>query len=230
MRPREAFQEFRHLWSRCHLIFLATLEGLRASEFDWGGVFANPPAAPAVVQLSDQVFAVFGFPTASNPLGFCHLKRGGRSKSGYCCTVKDCPSPFHLKRKGSTAKAFCLHLHQLFASLIGTVFSCRTGRSFVQSCIFLCFPIGACDPAGGGGGTPIQYQYGYVPLPKEVVILKLLIWINLGIVNKRVDSCIIRVSLVSHVKLCSKPTCRFVPLAFVIFFICYSDSPFVTGE
>ena len=34
----------------------------------------------------------------------------------------------------------------------------------------------------------------------------------------------------SHVKLCNKPTCRFVPLAFVIFFICYSDSPFVTSE
>ena len=27
---------------------------------------------------------------------------------------------------------------------------------------------------GGGGGTPIHYQYGYVP-PKGVVILKLLI-------------------------------------------------------
>ena len=29
-------------------------------------------------------------------------------------------------------------------------------------------------PGGGGGGTPINYLYGYVP-PKGVVILKLLI-------------------------------------------------------
>ena len=29
-------------------------------------------------------------------------------------------------------------------------------------------------PPGGGGGTPIQYLYGYVP-PNGVVILKLLI-------------------------------------------------------
>ena len=55
-------------------------------------------------------------PTASNPLGFCHVKREGRNKSGYSCTAKDCRS-FSSKAKGSTAKAFCLHLHLLFASL-----------------------------------------------------------------------------------------------------------------
>ena len=32
-------------------------------------VSSLPPATPAVVQVSDQVFAVFGLPTASNPLG-----------------------------------------------------------------------------------------------------------------------------------------------------------------
>ena len=79
-------------------------------------VSSLPPATPAVVQVSDQVFAVFGLPTASNPLGFCHVKREGRNKSGYSCTARDCRS-FSSKGKGSTAKAFCLHLHLLFASL-----------------------------------------------------------------------------------------------------------------
>ena len=31
-----------------------------------------------------------------------------------------------------------------------------------------------CGSPGGGGGTPLNYLYGYVP-PKGVVILKLLI-------------------------------------------------------
>ena len=75
-----------------------------------------PHATPAVIQVSDQVFAVFGLHTASNPLGFCHVKREGRNKSGYSCTAKDCRS-FSSKAKGSTAKAFCLHLHLLSASL-----------------------------------------------------------------------------------------------------------------
>ena len=119
VRPREACQEHRHLWSPCHLP-LATYFSYPCSD----SVRANlnevvsslPPATPAVVQVSDQVFAVFGLPTASNPLGFCHVKREDRNKSGYSCTAKDCRS-FSSKAKGSTAKAFCLHPHLLFASL-----------------------------------------------------------------------------------------------------------------
>ena len=77
-----------------------------------------PPATPVVVQVSDQVFAVFVLPSSSSALGFCHVKRGGRNKSGYCCTAKVKRLPFlSTKVKGSTAKAFCLHLHLLFASL-----------------------------------------------------------------------------------------------------------------
>ena len=79
-------------------------------------VSSLPTATPVVIQVSDQVFAVFVLPTASNPFGFCHVKRGDRNKSGYCCTAKACRS-FSSKAKGSTAKAFCLHLHLLFASL-----------------------------------------------------------------------------------------------------------------
>ena len=61
-------------------------------------VSSLPPATRAVVQVSDQVFAVFGLPTASNPLGLCHVKREGKNKSGYSCTVKDS------KRKGQQPK------------------------------------------------------------------------------------------------------------------------------
>ena len=57
-------------------------------------VSSLPPATPVVVQVSDQVFAVFVLPTSSNPLGFCHVKRGGRNKSGYCCTAKVKRLPF----------------------------------------------------------------------------------------------------------------------------------------
>lgn len=57
-------------------------------------VSSLPPATPVVVQVSDQVFAVFVLPTTSNPLSFCHVKRGDRNKSGYCCTAKVKRLPF----------------------------------------------------------------------------------------------------------------------------------------
>ena len=79
-------------------------------------VASLPGDTPPVVQVSEQSFAVFGLPTASNPLGFCHVKKEGKSKVGYVCTAKDCRQ-FASKAKGSTVKAVCLHLHLLFASL-----------------------------------------------------------------------------------------------------------------
>lgn len=53
-------------------------------------VSSLPSYTLPVVQVSEQSFAVFGFPIASNPLGFCHAKKEGKSKSGYICTAKDC--------------------------------------------------------------------------------------------------------------------------------------------
>lgn len=81
-------------------------------------VSSLPPATPVVVQVSDQVFAAFVLPTSSNPLGFCHVKRGAETKVAIVARLKskDCRS-FSSKVKGSTAKAFSLHLHLLFASL-----------------------------------------------------------------------------------------------------------------
>ena len=79
-------------------------------------ISALPSNSASVVQVSEQSFAVFGLPTASNPLGFCHVKKEKKAKSGYCCTGKDCRS-FASKAKGSKVKACCLHLHLLFATV-----------------------------------------------------------------------------------------------------------------
>jgi len=79
-------------------------------------VSSLPDDSPPVVQVSEQSFAVFGLPTASNPLGFCHVKKETKTKNGYSCTAKDCRN-FASKAKGTKAKAYCLHLHILFASL-----------------------------------------------------------------------------------------------------------------
>ena len=43
-------------------------------------VTSLPGDTPPMVQVSEQSFAVFGLPTASNPLGFCHLKKGGQNR------------------------------------------------------------------------------------------------------------------------------------------------------
>ena len=72
--------------------------------------------APPVVQVSEKSYAVFGLPTASNPLGFCHVKKETKCKSGFSCTGKDCRN-YAAKAKGCAVKACCLHLHLLFASL-----------------------------------------------------------------------------------------------------------------
>ena len=75
-----------------------------------------PSNAPPVVQVSEKSYAVFGLPTASNPLGFCHVKKETKCKSGFSCTGKDCRS-YAAKAKGCAVKACCLHLHLLFACL-----------------------------------------------------------------------------------------------------------------
>ena len=48
-----------------------------------------PGDTPPVVHVFEQPFAVFSLPTASNPLGFCHVKKEGKTKIGYVCTAKD---------------------------------------------------------------------------------------------------------------------------------------------
>ena len=58
-----------------------------------------PSNAPPVVQVSEKSYAVFGLPTASNPLGFFHVKIETKCKSGFSCTGKDCRS-YAAKAKG----------------------------------------------------------------------------------------------------------------------------------
>ena len=81
-----------------------------------GIIDSLPSNTPSVVQVSEQTFAVFGPATASNPLGFCHVKMNQKVKSGYACSGKDC-SGNAAKAKGFSVRSCCLHLHLLFAAL-----------------------------------------------------------------------------------------------------------------
>ena len=86
--------------------------------------------SPSVIQVPDRSFAVFGSPSASNPLGLCHVQKEARTKSGYTCTGKDCRS-YASKAKGIAVKACCLHLHLPFASLrqFPSLDSCTSSES-----------------------------------------------------------------------------------------------------
>ena len=59
-----------------------------------------------VAMFLQGTFTVFGSPSASNPLGFCHVQKEARTKSGYTCTGKDCRS-YSSKAKGIAVKACC---------------------------------------------------------------------------------------------------------------------------
>ena len=95
-------------------------------------IVSSLPSAnsPSVIQVSDRSFAVFGSPSASNPLGLCHVQKEARTKSGYTCTGKDCRS-YASKAKGIAVKACCLHLHLPFASLrqFPSLDSCTSSES-----------------------------------------------------------------------------------------------------
>ena len=83
-----------------------------------------------VAMFLQGTFVVFGSPSASNPLGFCHVQKEARTKSGYTCTGKDCRS-YASKAKGIAVKACCLHLHLPFASLrqFPSLDSCTSSES-----------------------------------------------------------------------------------------------------
>jgi hypothetical protein len=71
-----------------------------------------------VSQLAENIFAVYGPPTASNPIGFCHVKSvSGQLKPYFVCTGKDCRS-FFSRAKQIQVKAISIHLH---------ILSCCTG-------------------------------------------------------------------------------------------------------
>jgi hypothetical protein len=73
------------------------------------------------------MFAVYGPPSASNPIGFCHVKAVSNSEGEvqrYICTGKDCRS-FFSKAKQTASKVLCIHLHILscFAGLSSNSFN-----------------------------------------------------------------------------------------------------------
>ena len=70
---------------------------------------------PLVVKVSDVSFAVFGFPSTNNTLGYTHVRIS--AEDILKCSSKDteCKS-FVAKGKYQRAKKLCLHLHALFCS------------------------------------------------------------------------------------------------------------------
>lgn len=71
-----------------------------------------------VVEVSDTVFAVYATATASNPLGFCHVKRSSNPSSITCCG-KDCRGIMS-KAKQERVQALCIHIHTLLCALTST--------------------------------------------------------------------------------------------------------------
>ncbi len=70
------------------------------------------------IQVSDTVFCVYGPVTASNPLGYCHVRKSTESKQ-FICTGKDCRG-FAAKGKQSKSKSMCIHISILHACLTST--------------------------------------------------------------------------------------------------------------
>ena len=108
-------------------------------------IVSSLPSAnlPSVIQVSDRSFAVFGSPSASRlkenqKLGFCHVQKEARTKSGYTCTGKDCRS-YASKAKGIAVKVCCLHLHLPFASLrqFPSLDSCTSSEDFFISVLVI---------------------------------------------------------------------------------------------
>lgn len=65
--------------------------------------------SPSAFQVSDNTFCVYGEPTSSNAVGYCHVRRGEKL---FQCSSKDC-SGIVSKTKGSKQKKICPHVHVL---------------------------------------------------------------------------------------------------------------------
>ena len=74
----------------------------------------NYTRAP-VIKLYENCYAVYGRATASNPLGFCHVKNMVDAGHFVCCG-KDCHGIVS-KAKHPSVKAICPHLHMLKCAL-----------------------------------------------------------------------------------------------------------------
>ena len=69
---------------------------------------------PHVFKVSPISFCVIGIATASNSVGFCHVKN---VNSAFLCSSKDC-TRYASKTKASKTKKICLHIHVLLCILL----------------------------------------------------------------------------------------------------------------
>lgn len=70
---------------------------------------------PIVSKVSDSMYSVYGPPSASNTVGFCHVKQLNE-KHMFVCTGKDCRG-IASKGKQARTKAACIHLHIIYFTL-----------------------------------------------------------------------------------------------------------------
>jgi hypothetical protein len=68
-----------------------------------------------IIKVSDNMYSVYGPPSASNTVGFCHVKQL-HEKHMFVCTGKDCRG-IASKGKQARTKAVCIHLHALYSTL-----------------------------------------------------------------------------------------------------------------
>jgi hypothetical protein len=54
-----------------------------------------------VIQVSDKMFCVLGQTSASNPLGYCHVRKGTNELNNYVCAAKG---------KQVKTKSMCMHI------------------------------------------------------------------------------------------------------------------------
>ncbi|KAL9960054.1 hypothetical protein ACROYT_G033453 [Oculina patagonica] len=66
------------------------------------------PGFPSVIEVSEKNYAVYAHPTATNPLGFCHVKKleGGK----FLCSSKECRKPSG-NTKTTKTRQFCTHIN-----------------------------------------------------------------------------------------------------------------------
>ena len=69
---------------------------------------------PHVFKVSPISYCVIGIATASNSVGFCHVKK---VNSTFLCSSKDC-TRYASKTKASKQKKICLHIHVLLCILL----------------------------------------------------------------------------------------------------------------
>ena len=85
------------------------------------------------MQVSDTMFCVYGPATASNPLGFCHVRKCSDCESSqFICTGKDCRG-FAAKGKQTKTKSMCIHVSIMCACFSRECSSDRDVRVFDDS-------------------------------------------------------------------------------------------------